>query len=107
MLHIATMAHAVRISDDLYAMARLEAGVMHRSVAQQIEHWAAIGQAVEARGDFSEVRESSIAHMRARDHHRVRAGRLRAKELHVFPEEWAREAKIAWPKDAFAEYRRR
>lgn len=96
------MAKSVRISDDLYEMARLEAGVMHRSVAQQLEHWAALGQALEARGDISEVREVSIAHMRARDHHRVRRGRARARDLHFVPADWAKSAKITWPKNAFA-----
>ena len=98
------MAKSVRISDDLYSMARLEAMMMNRSVAQQIEHWAAIGQAVEARGDMPEIREAAIAHARARDHDRVRRGKLKAKDLHFIPAEWAREAKIVWPKEAFAEY---
>src|SRR5688572_3663937 len=100
------MAQSIRVSDDLYEMARHEAGLMHRSVAQQIEHWASLGQALERRADVPEIREVSIAHMRFRDHDRVRRGKAKAKDQHVIPAEWAREAKIAWPTDAFAEFER-
>jgi hypothetical protein len=98
------MAKSIRISDDLYSMARLEAAVMHRSVAQQIEHWASIGQVLEVRGDLPEVRELSIAQMRLRDHDRVRTGKAKARDYHFIPAEMAKRAKMVWPKDAFAEY---
>lgn len=100
------MAKSVRVSDDLYSMARAEAAMMHRSVAQQIEHWAAIGQVLEARGELPEVRELSIAHMRLRDHDRVRTGKAKARDYHFIPRELAK-GKITWPKDAFAEYDRK
>ena len=102
-----SMAKSVRVSDDLYAMASHEAGLMHRSVAQQIEHWAAIGQALEARGDLPLVREASLAHHRARDHARVRSRKIQAQDLHFVPAEEVRTAKLEWPKDAFAQYVRR
>jgi hypothetical protein len=98
------MARSVRISDDLYSMALVEAALMHRSVAQQLEHWAAIGQALEARGDLPAVREASIAHQRARDHDRVRRGKLRARALHFIPKERVQKAELAFPRDAFAEF---
>jgi len=41
---------AVRISDGLFQEAKKEAAAMSRSVAGQIEHWARLGQAVEAAG---------------------------------------------------------
>ena len=49
------MAKSIRISDQLYEMAASSAVLMHRSLAQQVEHWAALGQALEARGDSSAV----------------------------------------------------
>jgi hypothetical protein len=98
------MAKSVRISDDLFSMARMEAAMMHRSVAQQIEHWAAIGQALEASGEMDDIRSYSISHMRARDHDRVRTGKARATDYHFFPRQWVRKAKLIWPTDAFAEY---
>jgi hypothetical protein len=100
------MAKSVRISDDLYSMALVEAALMHRSVAQQIEHWAAIGQALEAGGDLPAVRRASIAHQRARDHDRVRRGKLQPRALHFIPKERVRRAKLVFPKNAFAEYER-
>ena len=98
------MAKSVRISDDLYSMASLEAALMHRSVAQQIEHWAALGQALERRGDVPEIREVSIAHMRFRDHDRVRRGELESDDLAFIPRDRVKKAKVVFPKDAFAEY---
>lgn len=100
------MAKSIRISDDLYSMASLEAKLMHRSLAQQIEHWAAIGQAIEASGEFDDIRSYTLSHMRARDHDRVRRGAARATDYHVVPREMAK-AKMTWPKDAFAEYGKR
>lgn len=100
------MAKSIRISDDLYDMAAAEAVLMHRSLAQQIEHWAAIGQAIEASGDRSEVYRASIAHLRARDHERVRRGRATTDAFSLIPKKWLRKAKVVFPKDAFAEFDR-
>jgi hypothetical protein len=98
------MAKSVRISDDLYSMARREAAMMHRSVAQQIEHWAAIGQALEASNEYDDVRSYSISHMRWRDHDRVRTGKAKATDYFLIPPERIREAKVTEPKDAFKEF---
>lgn len=100
------MAKSIRISDELYEMAATEAAVMHRSLAQQIEHWAALGQAIEASGDLPEVRSAAVAHMRARDHERVRRGRASADGMALLSKERVRAAKLVFPKDAFAEYER-
>lgn len=43
----ATMAHAVRISDDIVTPARVLAKVENRSLGGQIEHWAKIGKIAE------------------------------------------------------------
>lgn len=98
------MAKSIRVSDDLYDMASTEAALMHRSIAQQIEHWAAIGQAVEATRDLADVQSAILSHMRARDHERVRRGKRTTENLAFIPTEWVRKAKITYPKDAFAEY---
>jgi len=98
------MAKSVRVSDDLYALASEEAGLMHRSVAQQIEHWAAIGRVLEARGDMDAVREASIAFMRMRDHVRVKRGKARARDFHFIPRDVVKTATLHWPEDAFAEH---
>ena len=44
------MAKSVRISDPLFEHATLESSLMHRSIAMQIEHWCALGRALEASG---------------------------------------------------------
>ena len=44
------MAKSVRISDPLFEQATLESSLMHRSIAMQIEHWCALGRALEASG---------------------------------------------------------
>lgn len=44
------MARSVRISDPLFEHATLESTLMHRSIAMQIEHWCALGRALEASG---------------------------------------------------------
>src|SRR4051794_13986173 len=100
------MAKSIRISDDLYDMAATEAALMHRSLAQQIEHWAAIGQAVEAADDLPEIRHAVVAHMRARDHERVRRGRATPDRLAFIPRPLVQRATVVFPKDAFAEYDR-
>lgn len=41
------MGHAVKLSDELVESARFESEIFSRSMAQQIEHWARIGRAVE------------------------------------------------------------
>jgi len=38
---------SIRISDELFDLARDESGAMSRSIAQQLEHWAKIGAALE------------------------------------------------------------
>ena len=44
------MAKSVRISDSLFEQATLESTLMHRSIAMQIEHWCALGRALEKSG---------------------------------------------------------
>lgn len=41
------MSVAVKINDDIAAAARAEAGLMNRSMTEQLEHWARIGRALE------------------------------------------------------------
>lgn len=100
------MAKSIRVSDDLYALAATEATLMHRSLAQQVEHWAAIGQVTEARGDASAVLSAAVAHLRARDHERVRRGRVSVDQLAILSKARARSAKAVFPEDAFIEYDR-
>ena len=49
------MPSPVKISDNLLALAREEAGNAHRSATAQIEHWATLGRAVEAMVAYRDV----------------------------------------------------
>ena len=91
------MAKSIRISDDLYGLAVVEARLMHRSLAQQIEHWAALGQAVEA-SSVAEAHRLSIENMHAIDRQRVREGALSAEDLVAIPARVARRARLVFPK---------
>jgi hypothetical protein len=93
------MAKSIRISDDLYELAAGHARLMHRSLAQQIEHWAAIGQAVEGAADG--VQQASLGNLHAVDRQRVRRGRISARSLHMIPARIARGAHLVFPEDAF------
>ena len=46
------MPTAVKISDDLFAKAKVKSKVFKRSIAGQIEYWAKIGQIVEDNPDL-------------------------------------------------------
>lgn len=47
---------SVKFTSSFVAQARHDADVFHRSIAGQIEHWAALGRAVEAAYHFDMVR---------------------------------------------------
>lgn len=42
--------NSLRVSQDLFTRAQRQAGLMSRSTAQQVEHWARLGAALEASG---------------------------------------------------------
>jgi len=46
------MPTAVKISDDLFAKAKIRSRVFKRSIAGQIEYWAKIGEIVEENPDL-------------------------------------------------------
>jgi hypothetical protein len=98
------MPKSVRISDDLYDMASATATLMHRSLAQQIEHWAALGQALEATGDRDAVLSAAIAHMHEVDRLKVAAGQMRSSDLHAIPARAARRMKYKLHPKALASF---
>ncbi|WP_339093716.1 TA system antitoxin ParD family protein [Variovorax paradoxus] len=44
------MAQSIRISDELYSLAQSTGSALGRPIAQQMEHWARLGAALEAAG---------------------------------------------------------
>lgn len=51
-----------RVDDELYASAKLVGGVMSRSAAQQIAHWARIGRELEASHAVSQRDIAGVLH---------------------------------------------
>jgi len=114
------MAKSVRISDELYGLVERTGADMSRSLAQQLEHWARIGAALDASGLTTDqvlkllgrsnpLAEQVLAMMLVKSHkHRgaadiakrhaadeaaVRVGRKQAAELQIFPAGFLRKAR--------------
>jgi hypothetical protein len=98
------MAKSIRISDELYELAGREAGLMHRSLAQQLEHWVRLGVGLELSGGatIDDVRSAAVQYRHARDQTAVRHGKRSAASLHAIPAELAKSAHADFPADAFA-----
>lgn len=95
------MAKSIRISDELYELAAAQGRLMNRSLAQQFEHWASLGQALEQAGSLVDVQQASLAHLHERDRLRVRTGRVKASSLHAIPAALARDAELIFPDETF------
>lgn len=92
------MAKNVRISDELYALAQLEAQLQDRSIAQQLEHWAkrGIAAASAGAGPLGAV-DVAAAVTRRLDTLDVISGKRRRESLHFVPRKAARAARPTFP----------
>lgn len=96
------MAKNTRISDTLYALATLEAGIQHRSLAQQIEYWAKLGMVAERRGSTEQridAIEAGIETTRRLDILDVQRGRRSADYTFFIPRSVARASKPVFRDD--------
>lgn len=94
------MAKNVRISDDLYALARAESALQDRSIAQQLEHWAKLGlaRAPSDRGNTATtVLDAAVTVTRKLDILDVREGKRNARYLHFIPRSVARQSTPMFP----------
>ena len=82
-------AKFIRISDRLYDSAVSHAALMHRSLAQQNEHWATLGHAFESSAATSDVLAAAVRHMHIVDTDRVKSG-----QLHAIPADLARKSRV-------------
>lgn len=89
------MAKNIRISDELYALARLEARLQDRSIAQQVEHWAKRGMA-DSR-DPVESASAAAAMTRRLDALDVRGSQRQADTLHFIPSDLAQASRPVFP----------
>ena len=94
------MAKSISISDNLYALVQLEAQLEHRSIAQQLEHWAKLAMAANRSGGQAGTASSAKAAVEATrrlDVRDVRSGVRPAEVLHFVPGSMARESKLKFP----------
>ena len=69
------MAKSIRVSDRLYSLAEATSQQLHRSLAQQVEHWAELGRALEAAGiTTAQVLDILSGDLRARERLMLKLG---------------------------------
>jgi hypothetical protein len=92
------MAKSIRVSDDLYKLADSASAVAHRSLAQQIEYWAALGRAIEAAGVTTVQAQQVIeGDLRMRERALLKLGLADPQSMYLFPTALARKTKIRFP----------
>ena len=97
------MAKAIRVSDNLYRLAQLEAVLENRSIAQQIEYWAKRGMVsargvAEDRSAYGEALQATLETTRRLDILDVESGARQATDLHFVPASMARESEVLGPR---------
>jgi ParD-like antitoxin of type II ParDE toxin-antitoxin system len=92
------MAKSIRVSDHLYESADSASTLSHRSLAQQIEYWAALGRAVEGAGvTTSQVQQILKGDVRARERTLLALGLADPQSMYLFPVALARKTKVRFP----------
>ena len=92
------MAKSIRVSDTLYQLANSASASAHRSLAQQVEYWAALGRAVESAGvTTAQVQRVIEGDLRARERALLKLGMFDPQSMHLFPAALARKTKIRFP----------
>jgi ParD-like antitoxin of type II ParDE toxin-antitoxin system len=96
------MAKNVRISEELYALAQLEARLQDRSIAQQLEHWAkrgiAAAEGIGAVQSGVSALDAAVAMTRKLDTLDVLSGRRSPDALHFISRSMARRTKPIFPR---------
>jgi ParD-like antitoxin of type II bacterial toxin-antitoxin system len=89
---------SIRVADRIYELAQQEAAVMSRSIAQQVEHWAQIGAALEAAGvTLDQLRSVLGGDLRARERIFMKLGWANQESMYLVPPAVARTAKLTMP----------
>jgi hypothetical protein len=98
MLYSVLMAKSVRVSDQFYELANAASTGAHRSLAQQIEYWAALGRAIEAAGVTTEQIQRMLGgDLRARERAMLKLGLASPESMYLFPIALAQGAKVRFP----------
>jgi hypothetical protein len=89
---------SVRLADELYDAAQQEAALMSRSIAQQLEHWARLGAALEAAGVTAEQLRAILGgDQRTRERVFMKLGLESQERMLLVPPDTARRAKVTFP----------
>jgi hypothetical protein len=92
------MAKSIRVSDRLYSLAEETAQKVHRSLAQQVEHWADLGRALEHAGvTTAQVLDILGGDLRARERVMLRLGLAEPESMYLFPDELVQQTKVWFP----------
>jgi hypothetical protein len=92
------MAKSIRVSDQLYHLADTTSRKVHRSLAQQVEHWAELGRAVEAAGvTTAQVLDILGGDLRARERLMLKLGLANQESMYLFPAALARQTQVRFP----------
>jgi len=90
---------SIRISDELFDLARDESGALSRSIAQQLEHWAKVGAALEQAGvTLEQVRRILGGDLRVRERVFMKLGLLKQVDMYLISPEKARSAVLKAPR---------
>jgi hypothetical protein len=92
------MAKSIRVSDALYEVADTTSKKLHRSLAQQVEHWAELGRALEAVGITTEQVLAILGgDARVRERLMLKFGSAHQESMYLLPVELARKTKVQFP----------
>jgi hypothetical protein len=92
------MAKSIRVSDALYAVADSTSKKLHRSLAQQVEHWAELGRVLEAAGvTTAQILDILGGDARARERLMLKLGLAHPESMYLLPVELARKTQVQFP----------
>jgi hypothetical protein len=92
------MAKSIRVSDRLYSLAEATSQQVHRSLAQQVEHWAELGRALEAAGvTTAQVIDILSGNLRTRERLMLKLGLAEQESMYLFPVALAQQTKVWFP----------
>lgn len=92
------MAQSIRISNSLYDEASTTSSIMNRSLAQQIEHWARLGQSMDKSREIEfEVVNSKLKSQFKKDIRDVSMGILQPSSLSIFNRDIVKQCKVEFP----------
>ena len=91
------MAKSIRVSDRTYSLAEATSQKLRRSLAQQVEHWAELGRALEVAGVATAQVLDICGDLRASERLMLKLGLEEQESMYLFPVALAQETKVWFP----------